>query len=441
MSLTEDAKKIYLETIREVSPENILKKSVQLDKENETIRFADKKVKFDNFNGIYVIGFGKASVPMAKALEAELGNLITDGVVITNDKPATPLKKIQVFRGSHPLPDKQSISSAYEIVKFADRIPRNSLVINLISGGTSALFALPEDPIDIDDINKMHSLLIKSGAPIQEINTVRIALSSVKGGKFLQRLQNNRVIDLIISDVPGDDHRYIGSGPTIPQEISCRDAFRILKKYNLWEDTPHAVRALIGKKMDAELKQNITVETEDFDTHSSHIIASAPLMADKASEIAKLYSYESIAADKVWTGHIKDFQKKIESDFKKSKSKGKNKLAYIYYGECTIHVTGNGLGGRNQELALRVADALADAKHDFAFLSGGSDGIDGPTDAAGAIVTNSTKEEAAQKDISTKDYLENNDSYNFFDKAGGHLKPGPTGNNLMDLQILLVSIP
>lgn len=439
MSLAEDARRIFLETIEKISPESIINKSVHLDRENGIIQLADKKVKFDSFTGIYVIGFGKASVPMAGALETKLGGLITDGVIITNDKPGTPLKHIQVFQGSHPLPDKQSISSAYEIVKFADRIPGNSLVINLISGGTSALFALPEDPVDIDEINKMHSLLIRSGAPIQEINTVRIALSSVKGGKFLQRLKNNRVIDLIISDVPGDDLRYIGSGPTIPQEISYRGAFRILKKYELWESSPHAVRTLLGKKMHAELKQNATVKTEDFDTHSSHIIASAPMMAEKASEIAKRYSYEPVVADEVWTGPITALQDKIVADFEKLESKSQNKLAYIYYGECTVHVSGNGLGGRNQELALRIADALADAKPEFAFLSGGSDGIDGPTDAAGAVVTNSTKEEAKQKGISINKYLENNDSYNFFDKAGGHLKPGPTGNNLMDLQILLIS--
>lgn len=439
MSLAEDAKRIYLETLREISPETIIQKSVDLDSESGILHITDKEFAVAGFRGIYVIGFGKASVPMAKALETKLGNLIIDGVIITNDKPDTPLKQIQVFQGSHPLPDKQSISSAYEIVKFADRLPVNSLVINLISGGTSALFALPEDPIDIDDIREMHNLLIKSGARIQEINTVRIALSDVKGGKFLQRLKNKTVIDLVVSDVPGDELKYIGSGPTIPQKISYQDAFRILKKYKLWEETPHAVRALLGKKMDAELKQNVTFETEDFDTHSSRIIASASGMAKKASEIAKKYNYKPVVAPDVWTGPISELEQKITADFNAVETGKEENLAYIYYGECTVHVTGNGLGGRNQELALRVADTLAGSETEFAFLSGGSDGIDGPTDAAGAIVTNLTKEKAEEKSLNTKNYLKNNDSYNFFDKAGGHLKPGPTGNNLMDLQILLIS--
>lgn len=439
MSLTEDAKNIYLETLREISPESIIDNSINLDGEKGIIRIADKEYTIAGFRGIYVIGFGKASLPMAGALEKILGNHITDGVIITPEKPGTALKHIQVFKGSHPLPDKHSISSAYELVKFTENIPDDSLVINLVSGGTSALFALPEDPIDIDDINKMHSLLIRSGAPIQEINTVRISLSAVKGGKFLQRLKNKTVTDLIVSDVPGDELRYIGSGPTISQRISYRDAFRILKKYKLWEETPHAVRTLLGKKMDAELKQNVTFETEDFDTHTSRIIASASVMAKKASEIAKKYTYKPVVAPDVWTGTISELEQKISADFNAVKTEKKESLAYIYYGECTVHVTGNGLGGRNQELALRIADTLAGSETKFAFLSGGSDGIDGPTDAAGAIVTNSTKEKAEEKGLNIKKYLDNNDSYNFFDSAGGHLKPGPTGNNLMDLQILLIS--
>ncbi|MGF1669641.1 MAG: glycerate-2-kinase family protein, partial [Balneolaceae bacterium] len=231
MSLSDQTKTIYLKTLNAVSPEKVVKDTVWVNHKNQIISIADIDYNFNDYNGVYVFGFGKASVLMAKALEDQLVKLITDGMAISPVIRSKQLRAIQLFKGSHPLPDEESLSSSYEAVRFAKSIPDNALVINLISGGTSALFEIPEEPLDIDEIKKMYNLLIRSGAAIQEVNTVRIAFSAIKGGKFLQKLKNKTVVDLIISDVPGDDLKFIGSGPTIAQKISYSDAFQILKKY------------------------------------------------------------------------------------------------------------------------------------------------------------------------------------------------------------------
>ncbi len=442
MSLAQDTETIFLETLKKISPQSLVENSVFLEDSGEILTICGQSYRLENYSGVYIIGFGKASYAMASAIVSILGDKIDDGIIISPARHKEQLEKIQEFKGTHPVPDKESLSSALEVLNFAEKLPGHSLVVNLVSGGTSALFSLPEKPLEIEEMAEMHQLLIKSGAAIQEINTVRIALSSVKGGKFLQHLENQTVIDLVFSDVPGDELKYIGSGPTIPQKISYGEVFRVLKNHGLWEKTPHAVRTLLGQMLDLELKQEKSFETYDIADHASYIIASSRMMAETAARICESLGYETNTAADVWTGDISELDKLICDDLKNAPKKSKNSKkghAYIYYGECTVQVTGNGLGGRNQELALRMAGCLDQSDRKAAFLSAGSDGIDGPTDAAGAIVTNQTLKKAREKGIDPKDYLDRNDSYHFFEKAGGHLKPGPTGNNLMDLQVLLVA--
>jgi len=442
MSLAHDAETIFLDTLENIKPEFLVRKSVQLDDSGKALVICGKLRQLENYSGLYIIGFGKASYAMASEIESIFGSKIDDGVIISPVRHKKKLEHVQEFKGTHPVPDKESLSSALEVLKFTKELPEDSLVINLISGGTSALFSLPEKPLEIEEIAEMHQLLIKSGAAIQEINTVRIALSAVKGGKFLKHLKNKTVIDLIFSDVPGDDLTYIGSGPTIPQSISYSEVFRILKKHKLWEKTPHAVRTFLGQMLDLELKQEKSFGTNDIPDHSTHLIASSRMMAEAAAKICESLGYETETAAEVWTGDLSKLKSKICKDLKKISGKpegSKKGFARIYYGECTVQVTGDGLGGRNQELALRIATCLDHSKCESAFLSAGSDGIDGPTDAAGAIVTNQTLRKAKEKGIDAGDYLNRNDSYHFFKKAGGHLKPGPTGNNLMDLQVLLTT--
>ena len=439
MSLKKQAVSIYEQTLDVVKPASALAAHLQWNPDTETLTIGEQKFQINSTYPLYVIGFGKAAAEMAKAVEQIFGNAIVDGMVITTPENVQKLQKIQVFKGSHPLPDRESLSSSYELRDFAKSIPQEAMVLNLVSGGTSSLFCLPADPLEIEDIHYLYKLLVQSGANIHEINTVRKLFSQVKGGQLLQSLSHTTLIDLIISDVPDDDLKVVGSGPTIPQKISAKDSFGVLKKYRLYDVIPHDLRRFLAAQMDKELVQKDIRQTEDFVNHRSFIIASATRMARHCADILQSEGFDTTITDEVWTGTVDDFEKKIMDDINKVLDQEKDgPTALIYYGECTIKVDGDGLGGRNQELALRMAKNLAGFDRQIVFLSAGTDGIDGPTDAAGAVVDQTTIEHATVKKMDADKYLANNDSYHFFDAFGGHIKPGSTGNNLMDLQIVLI---
>lgn len=437
MTLYQDAEMIYHKTIDQIRPGNILPNVIRFNKNANTLTVQDVTIELKPDRPLFVIGFGKASASMAESLEYLLGNRIEDGLVITSQQNFRKLSRIQIFSGSHPLPDKKSLSSTYELLTFVSSIPKNAIVINLVSGGASSLLCMPNDRVEVEDLQEAYSLLIQSGASIHEINTVRKVLSKVKGGQLLQHLRHTSLIDLIISDVPDDDLTMIGSGPTIAQTISAHKAFKVLKKYGLYGRVSHDIRSLLAVEMDKEVKNGDEISTKDFDRHHSFIISSARNMAEKAASISKKMGYSTHLEKEAWDGDIDSFVEKISSCIPKKGQKDKPS-AFIFYGECTVNVTGAGLGGRNQELALRMAKQVDGHQKNIAFLSAGTDGIDGPTDAAGAVITQETIAKASELGMNAEKYLSENDSYHFFDKAGGHIKPGATGNNVMDLQVLLI---
>ncbi|WP_340102644.1 glycerate kinase type-2 family protein [Rhodohalobacter sp. 8-1] len=437
MQLTEQATEIFNQTLTHVDPSKIMPETVQWNEDSGELTVEGKHFNIHKDQPIYVIGAGKASVSMALGIESILHGRIKDGIVISPDAFEGD-SKIQVFVGSHPLPDKESISSSYELVSFIKKIPKNSFVINLISGGTSSLFCLPAGNLEIEEIRDIYSLLIESGADIHEINSVRKVFSAVKGGQILQHLKGKQVVDLMISDITDDEIGMIGSGPSIAQEISATEAFQILKQYKLYNSIPHAARQFLASEMDKEMKMKTYRNTKEIDRHSSFIIASASTMASKAADIAKEMGFDVTLNDKAVSGPMNQLEQSLLTQIRDLIKDNDGQKAIISFGEPTVQVTGDGLGGRNQELALRMAVSLQNIDRDLAFLSAGTDGIDGPTDVAGAVVTNETYRMALESDINPKQYLDNNDSYHFFKKAGGHIKPGPTGNNLMDLHIVLI---
>ncbi|CAN5425742.1 glycerate kinase [soil metagenome] len=437
MKLSDQAQYIFSQTLDYVSPERVIPDSLSWNSESGVLTIQEKTITVQYNQSIYLIGFGKASATMAGAIENILGERITDGIVISPDV-YHGRQRFQVFKGSHPLPDVESLSSSLELLDFIKSIPDNALVINLVSGGASSLFCLPTGTLEIEDVHIIYSLLIESGASIHEINTVRKVFSAVKGGQILKWLNKTTLVDLMISDIPDDQIGMIGSGPSIAQTISATQAFQVLKKYNLYQHIPHTARQLLAVEMDAEVRDKDYRTTSDFDRHYSFIISSASKMAEKASQIAKSFGFEVHLDKNPWSGSIQEYEDHLMKQINELPEKSVKYRALINFGEPTVQVTGNGLGGRNQELALRMAIKLRSFDKNICFLSVGTDGIDGPTDAAGAIVTNKTWAEASDADINPEDYLEDNDSYNFFDEAGGHIKSGPTGNNLMDLQITLI---
>lgn len=438
MQLTEKAKEIFNQTLAHVDPSKIIPEAVTWNSSEGELKVQGSTFSIHDDQPVYIVGAGKASVAMALGVEKVLEGRVKDGIVIAPN-PYKGDSNVQVFVGSHPLPDKESLSSSYELVSFLKKIPGNSFVINLISGGTSSLFCLPAGDLEIEEVRDIYSHLIECGASIHEINTVRKVFSSVKGGQLLSYFNGKQVVDLMISDITDDDIRMIGSGPSIAQEISPNEAFQILKQYKLYNIIPHAARQFIASEMDKEMKSQSYRNTEDIDRHKSFIIASASMMAGRAAKLTKDAGFDVTLNKEAVSAPIDSVvQSLLDQIGSLSNAESDTPKAIISFGEPTVQVTGSGLGGRNQELALRMAKALHDFELPIAFLSAGTDGIDGPTDVAGAVITNETYQKAISENINPTQYLDKNDSYHFFKKAGGHVKPGPTGNNLMDLHIVLM---
>lgn len=423
-----------------MNPANRIRDWVKLD--NGVLRIGEQELELDSQRRVWVLGAGKATMGMAEALEDILGSYLADGLVIVPKGTDYSKRKqvIQKFSGDHPLPTQDSEAAGHELIKFAGSIPKDDIVIFALSGGASSLIEVPAYPLDIEDVSYTYDLLIRSGADIHQINTVRKHLSSVKGGRLLHHLSGTRLFNLIISDVPDDRLENIGSGPTVPDTTTYTDAFHVLKNWKVWEKVSHTVRKHIAKGMHGELGKEDASRHEGPSLSKSYTIASANKLAEKAADLARESGYFVYLSDGAYSMDVREINREITSKSISVLSRNdpiEKPAALIYYGESTVNVQGEGLGGRNQELALTAAISI-EGQHHITLLSGGTDGRDGPTDAAGAVCTAQTALDARAAKIEPESYLQNNDAYHFFEKMDGLLKTGPTGNNLMDLQIVLV---
>jgi len=426
-----DAVELLKECLNKFHPSKIIPGKLSFKKDTSEITIAGSAYSIKESGGIYLNGSGKASVAMAKAVMTALGDIVISGMVIAKEYDQSISDSIEILTSSHPIPDRSSLEATEKLINFAESIPPGSIVLNLISGGTSSLFCKPANGISIEDYADMVSCLLKSGASIDEINLVRKSVSAVKAGRFLDSLRHTRLIDLIISDVPDDNPKNIGSGPTTAQSFRYRDVTTVLDKYDLHSTLPKSILNFISTNSER------TFRSKDLNNHQSHIILSAGVAADMTAKTIQYFGFHVIKDNNVWSGPSDKLQQHImecaEPYLKSNKS-----TALIFYGESTVKVTGDGKGGRNQELALRMAESLSRYERDIIFLSAGTDGIDGPTDAAGAVLDQKTKSRAEKQGIELQDYLKRNDSYHFFEQTGGLIKTGATGNNVMDLQLLFI---
>lgn len=435
MNLKKQASKIFKSTLKHVNPREFLPEILSWNHDTRTVQVYDNSFQIPETSGIYIIGAGKASPTMATACEKIFSYHLDSGMIIAPPGSTAKTDRITMLEGSHPLPDDKSFHASKQLLAFIDNIPENSTVINILSGGTSSLLCLPCEGIEITELRDVYALLLQSGATIHEVNTVRKTLSRVKGGKLLDHLKQSTVLDIVISDVPDDDLRYIGSGPTTAQSMSYKDAYDVAVKYDIWNRFPDSVRNHISE----HLHTDDLFSTTDFTNHHAWIVSSASRVAKRTKELLTEEGFETDCIHPAWTGRIDDFEGKIFESIHQKMLRRSGKRALVFYGECTVKVTGDGLGGRNQELALRLAGKLRDVSQNIAFLSAGTDGIDGPTDAAGAVVDQNTWKEAEKKNLDPESFIKNNDSYHFFKEAGGHIFTGPTGNNVMDIQIVLMA--
>ncbi|MGO9136305.1 MAG: glycerate kinase [Syntrophales bacterium] len=397
-----------------------------------------------NYRKLYLISFGKAAYPMTKAVSDFADDLLTKGILITKygHVPEGGVSgKIEVYEAAHPVPDLQGVLATERAIGLLEKADSATLVVCLISGGGSALLVAPHKDISLAEKQEITQLLLKVGANIHELNTVRKHLSRIKGGRLAEIAYPARVLSLILSDVIGDPLDVIASGPTSPDQTTFQDALKVIKRYDLKDKIPEKACLILVRGAAGEIAETPKDGNHVFARVQNVIIGSNKKAIEMAKSEAKGQGYQSkvISADlqgeardaAAWLAHMA-----IEA--RQGLAGGsQQKICLISGGETTVTVRGNGLGGRNTELALAFAEEIKGIKG-ITLLSAGTDGTDGPTDAAGAIVDGFTIEKAEAAGISPGDYLKNNDSYNFFKAAGGLFITGPTGTNVMDLQIILL---
>ncbi len=367
---------------------------------------------------LILVAIGKAAWQMAKAAYDTLGKTIDDGIVITKHGHSKgDIGNLKIREAGHPVPDKYSYSATGEAIDMVRSLGKEDTVLFLVSGGGSALFENPL--IDEEELQSVTKTLLASGADITEINTIRKRFSAVKGGKFAEICAPAQVFSVILSDIIGDPLDMIASGPAYPDSATVKDALYIAEKYKL--------------SLSDRAKELLEEETpKELNNINTKITGSVKQLCMAAQRVLEEKGYETVLVSDSIDCEAKDAGKMFVSLAKKYVGQEKN-VAIIGGGETVVHLTGNGLGGRNQEAALSAAKEM-DGMENMLFFSLGSDGTDGPTDAAGGIVDGFT----AKKIGRVEEYLKNNDSYHALLKADALIMTGPTGTNVNDLMCLLI---
>lgn len=397
------------------------------------------------YERIIVVGAGKATARMAQAIEVLFGKNISDGLIVVKDGHTVPLSIIKQVEGAHPVPNEAGMAGAQRILKMMGAADEKSLVICLLSGGASALLVAPAAGLSLQDKQDTTERLLKGGASINELNAVRKHLSSVKGGRMAQAAYPAQLITLIVSDVIGDPLDVIASGPTAYDNSTYAEAWAVITKYGLQQKislrvADHLQRGITGQELE-------TVKKNDpcLDKTRNVIIASNRQALIAAKKKAEQIGYDAKIISATLQGEARDaagFLAKISRSEFVSMPPGERRCL-LFGGETTVTVHGTGHGGRNQELALTFALEI-EGTRGISLLSAGTDGGDGPTDAAGAVVDGNTATRARSLGLEPLHYLDQNDSYAFFQQfdtmadANTHLKTGPTGTNVMDMQIVLL---
>ncbi|MEO5356081.1 MAG: glycerate kinase [Nitrospirae bacterium YQR-1] len=388
-------------------------------------------------NRVIVTGFGKAACQMAQALEGGLEGIIQTGAVVTKygHSVDVQLKKISVFEASHPIPDENAVAAADKIIEICKGADAQTLHVCLISGGGSALLTKPSTGITIDEKKELTRLLLKSGADIAELNTVRKHISAIKGGRLSGLVYPAITRSLIISDVIADRVDTIASGPTAPDNSTFSDAYIVLKKYRLLEKTPGSIIETIEKGMRGEVPETPKSGDKIFNRTKNIIVSNNTIALNAAKKAAQKIGYETEILSCTLSGEAKEAARKLAAVARSKRAQ--RGLLLLSAGETTVTVNGTGCGGRNTEFALAFARHI-EGVNGITLLSAGTDGIDGETDAAGAVVNSSTIAKAMIMRLDPQQYLDNNDSYNFFRQTGELFITGPTGTNVMDIQLIAI---
>jgi len=428
--LRKDAAAIFRAALKAADPAEAIRRHVT--RAGELLTAGRRRYDLSAFGGVTVIGAGKASGAMAAAVERLLGRRVRGGLVNVKYGYTAKLRRVELNECGHPVPDEAGVRGAERIAQIASGLGERDLVVCVISGGASALLPLPAPPVTLEDKQATTRLLLGSGADIHEINAVRKHLSLIKGGQLARLCHPATVISLLLSDVIGDDLDVIGSGPTAPDSSTFEQARGILAKYGLLNRVPAAVRERLGNPNAPE-----TPKADDpvFERVQNLVVGSNRLAVAAAAQRARELGYHPLVLSTRIEGETREVARvhaAIALEAQASGNPVKPPACIISGGETTVTIRGEGLGGRNMEFTLAAALDLAGTPG-IVVLSAGTDGTDGPTDAAGAIADGSTGMHPGARAA-----LDNNDSYHFFEQAGGLLKTGPTNTNVMDVRLLLV---
>ncbi len=390
---------------------------------------------------ICVVAIGKAAVPMMLAAHEILGDRIADSLALTKYGHGEASAPFPVVEAGHPIPDENGAAATRRIVDMVSGRSQQDLVLVLLSGGGSALTGLPAEGLTLADLALTNKLLIESSADIAEINTVRKHLSAFSGGRLARFARPARVVSLILSDVVGDDISAIASGPTAPDATTFADAREILAKYNLSDRVPPAVSAQITAGVDGRVPETPKPGDPVFSGITNVIVGSAAAALTAAQKRAEALGYNALVLSSSFAGDTAElarFHAAIAREVGLHERPTAPPACLISGGETTVTITGSGKGGRNTEFALAFARDI-DGKNGIFGLFCGSDGTDGPTDAAGAFAAADTVALAREKGLDARRYLDNNDSYTFFKAIDDLIVTGPTRTNVMDIRLVFIT--
>jgi hydroxypyruvate reductase len=419
-NLRQDAKAIMSAALAAADPTAAVERAIR------------SRSDLDRYEQIFVVGAGKASGTMARTIEQLLGDRIAAGCVNVKDGDSAKLRRIEMRLCGHPVPDERGLAGARRIAEICQLAGEHDLVICLLSGGASALMPLPATPITLAEKQDTTRLLLACGAEIQEINTVRKHLSGIKGGQLARLAAPAKVLSLILSDVIGDDPGVVASGPTAPDVSTFEDAWAVIRRYDLAGSVPMRVRERLQGAQE-------TPKPGDplFENVENIIIGSNQKSLDAAARAARELRYKTMILSSTLQGETRDVARvhaAIARQIREHSQPIEAPACVISGGETTVTIRGEGKGGRNLEFALAAAIDIA-GMEDALILSVGTDGTDGPTDAAGAIADGATLSRSQREG---GEALAANDSYPFFEELGDLVITGSTGTNVMDLHLILL---
>ncbi len=437
--LIRDAQQIIDAAINAVKPDLLIRRRVKL--KDGLLHIGREKFQLSDFEKIFIIGAGKASAFMAREMEELLGPHLFYGVVSVKYGHSAPCRKIRILEAGHPVIDKNSLAATRDILEVAQQAGEKDMVICLLSGGGSALLEQIPKNFSLPELQKVFELLLGCGANIEEINTVRKHLSLVKGGQLARAIAPATCASIILSDVIGDPLESIASGPTAPDPTTFQDAWQVIEKYQLPDKLPSTIRQYLLSGVNGNLPETLKADDPIFKRVHNIILGSNSESLKAAGKKAGALGYNTLILSSRIQGEAREVAKVLAGlvqEIQQDNVPVKKPACLLMGGETTVTLKGKGKGGRNQELALAALLAMKNARRKYLITSVGTDGSDGPTDAAGGMVHPGIWEQATSLGLNPLEYLQKNNAYPFLEKTGGLIKTGPTGTNVMDVIFALV---